>query len=279
MKHSAAFKNILFMSIFLSLTHSLSAQEKCQRIVSLAPSVTETVFAVGLADRLVGITTFCDYPEAARKLPQLGSYFDTNIEKALAIKTDLVIGLPESKHVLQKFSAYNIPVLKISNRSIEQILFSFTAICDKCGCQSKALELKENIELQLKKIRQAASLRSRQKAAVLIVSSVGRKQNEFYLSGNDGYYSSLLAALNISNVVSTNTFALPGASFETLIALSPDILFTVSNRSEESKIVQRRIQTYLPKAKIIELYQDYASKPGPRFIDLLEYMQEQSDRK
>lgn len=266
-------RHILFLLIFLIFVSSSAAERSCERIVSLAPTVTETVFAVGIGERLVGVTTFCDYPEQAKKISPLGSYFDTNIEKALAIKTDLVIGLPESKLILQKFSAHNIPVIEVSNRSIEQIISSFSVICEKCGCQSKALELERAISQKLKQIKQVASLRPLKKAVVLIISSISRSQSEFYLSGNDGYYTSLLEALNISNAVNSNTFALPAASFESLIALNPDIVFTISNKSEESKLALQQIQNYLPKVKIIELHQDYAGKPGPRFIQLLHDMQ------
>ncbi len=259
----SGFGILLIFLLFLSG----KANAECQRIVSLAPTVTETIFALGLGDRLIGVTTFCDYPEQAKKIPQLGSYFDTNIEKALAMKTDLVIGLPESRLILQRFSAKNIPVLEISNRSIEQIIASFTSICEVCGCDQR--ELESGIMLELQQIEKLSKNRPHKKAAVLVASSVSKENIEFYLSGDDGYYSSLLKVLNITNVVKGNTFALPGASFESLIALHPDVIFNIGS----SKVDIEKIRKYLPEVQIIQLDKDYAAKPGPRFIELLKDMQ------
>src|SRR5262245_4150018 len=68
---------------------------KTPRIVSLAPSVTETLFALGAGGHLVGVTSFCDYPDAAKHLPQVGTFMNPSIESLLALKPDLVVAVPE----------------------------------------------------------------------------------------------------------------------------------------------------------------------------------------
>lgn len=269
---------ILYLLVLLNFIPALASAQSCQRIISLAPTVTETIFELGLSDRLIGVTTFCDYPEEAKKIAQLGSYFDTNLEKALSLKTDLVIGLPESRLILQKFSANGIPVLEINNRSVEQIILSYNIICQQCACAQKAQEIQQKLRAETDQIKQSSAAREHQKAAVLVASTVGTHNTEFYLSGNDGYYSSLLNILNISNVVTGNTFAIPGASFESLIALNPDIIFSIASRSDNLDNALVQIKKYLPNVKLIELNQDYAGKPGPRFIKLLKDMQAELDK-
>src|SRR6185437_10035793 len=64
-----------------------------KRIVSLAPSVTETIFALGFGDRLVGVTSYCDYPAAAKQLPKIGSFTNPSLEAIVAKRPDLVIGV------------------------------------------------------------------------------------------------------------------------------------------------------------------------------------------
>ena len=73
-----------------------SAPEKTQRIVSLAPSLTELVFAMGAGNRIVGVTRFDNYPPEVSKLPKVGGFIDPNIEAVVELKPDLVLALPNS---------------------------------------------------------------------------------------------------------------------------------------------------------------------------------------
>src|SRR5215470_1410783 len=65
-----------------------------QRIISLAPSITEILFALGVGDRVVGVSTFCDYPPEATRLDRIGTFLQPDIERILAKRPDLVIGVP-----------------------------------------------------------------------------------------------------------------------------------------------------------------------------------------
>src|SRR5215468_11425388 len=65
-----------------------------QRIISLAPSITEILFALGVGDRVVGVSTYCDYPPEATRIDRIGTFLQPNIERILAKRPDLVIGVP-----------------------------------------------------------------------------------------------------------------------------------------------------------------------------------------
>ncbi|HEX9444143.1 MAG TPA: helical backbone metal receptor, partial [Candidatus Binatia bacterium] len=91
-------KIFLSLVFFLALLPGLGSQGRAaeaipKRIVSLAPSVTETIFALGLGDRLVGVTTYCDYPPEAQKLPKIGDFMNPSLEAVMAQRPDLVIGV------------------------------------------------------------------------------------------------------------------------------------------------------------------------------------------
>ena len=94
----AAAAQAVFAMLFVALifgqgpAHAADATAP-RRVVSLAPSVTETVFALGLGDRLVGVTSHCDYPAAARKIAPVGGFLNPNIESIIARRPDLVIGV------------------------------------------------------------------------------------------------------------------------------------------------------------------------------------------
>jgi iron complex transport system substrate-binding protein len=85
----------LFLCVLFGLTVPVRATEAPlpKKVVSLAPSVTETIFALGFGDRLVGVTTYCDYPAEARKLPKIGDFMNPSLEAVIAKKPDLVIGV------------------------------------------------------------------------------------------------------------------------------------------------------------------------------------------
>src|SRR5690606_11731178 len=86
------FRSVAFFVIagMLFAVQAVAAQVP-QRIVSTAPSVTETLFALGLGERVVGITTYCNYPDAAKNKTRIGTYLQPNLEVILSLKPDLVI--------------------------------------------------------------------------------------------------------------------------------------------------------------------------------------------
>src|SRR5581483_11779669 len=93
MKIIAGWSWLLAAIVSIAAAPSARGAGAPQRIVSLAPSVTETIFALGFGDRLVGVTTYCDYPAAARRLPKIGSFTSPSLEAILARRPDLVIGV------------------------------------------------------------------------------------------------------------------------------------------------------------------------------------------
>ncbi len=87
-------KKLLIIISILCLSFPVFAAEKTttpRRIVSLAPSTTEILFALGLGDRIVGVTSFCDYPEEAKKKPKIGGMSNPSLEAIITMKPDLVV--------------------------------------------------------------------------------------------------------------------------------------------------------------------------------------------
>src|SRR6478672_8815595 len=109
--------------------HAASAP-RSQRIVSLAPSVTETLFALGFGDRVVGVTTYCDYPPEARRLPKIGGFTNPSVEAIVATRPDLVIGVNDSSHPVKtkELEGLGIRIALISVTSLDEILNSFKSV-------------------------------------------------------------------------------------------------------------------------------------------------------
>ena len=111
-----------------------------RRIVSLAPSITEVIFALGKEDLLAGVTQFSDYPPEAKDLPRVGSYVHLDLEKIVALKPDLCIGIKDGNPVavVQKLERLGIPVYAIDPRDINGVLETITKLGHLLGAGKQA---------------------------------------------------------------------------------------------------------------------------------------------
>jgi iron complex transport system substrate-binding protein len=131
----------------------LSAPAK--RIVSLAPHATEMVFAAGAGDRLVGVTSFSDYPEPARKIPRVGSYGKIDAERILALQPDLVIGWQSGNSVadLAGLERLGIPVFLTEPRRLEDVPRLIESIGELAGTRQVAAEAAARFRAELAELR------------------------------------------------------------------------------------------------------------------------------
>ncbi|MEO0076767.1 MAG: helical backbone metal receptor, partial [candidate division WOR-3 bacterium] len=124
------FKNwfvYIWLSIFFIAGFSLCAKSKKetirQRIVSLVPSVTEIIFALGKDSLLVGNTIYCDYPEAAKHIYKVGDFSNPSLERILRRKPSLVFAtLPEQRNIIEQLKKHKIPVYVSQPKSVDSIL-------------------------------------------------------------------------------------------------------------------------------------------------------------
>ncbi len=127
-----------------------------ERVISLAPSLTEMIFSLQVEDKLVGATSYSNYPAAARKLPRVGSYVQLDLERIVAMKPDLCIAIKDGnpRRTVDAIKALGIPVFAIDPRSIEQIMDAFRLLGDILGASKKAEELVSDMEHRLLKVKE-----------------------------------------------------------------------------------------------------------------------------
>src|SRR5262249_18267656 len=138
--------------------------------VSVAPSITEILFALGAGDQVVGVTTYCNYPEAAKSKPKIGGYTTPSVEAILALRPDQVIMMRNRPDVAQKLRQTGIDVLELQPENLAGIYESIQAIAEKIGVPARGRSLVQSIEMQLREV--AANIGSGSKPTVLFV--VGR---------------------------------------------------------------------------------------------------------
>src|SRR5580700_4439281 len=150
-------------TFFFCLAAAALAAAPPQRIVSTAPSITELLYALGLGDRVVGVTTYCRYPPEARLKPKIGDYTSPNIEAIAALKPDLVILQTNPVRLAERLAALHLKTLEINQEDIGALYKSMRIVGEATGTAAQATRLTESIRGKLEQIhnRTAALPRTR----------------------------------------------------------------------------------------------------------------------
>jgi len=141
-----------------------------QKIISLAPSNTEIIYALGLEDRLVGVTTYCDYPEEALNKPKIGDIINPDIEKILTIRPDLILALETAhlKEITPRLEGLGLTVLTLEPQSLEEVLEAITLLGKCTGKDAEASQLVSSMRTRINAVTgKTANLPEAQKPRVL----------------------------------------------------------------------------------------------------------------
>lgn len=130
-----------------------------RRIVSLAPSVTETLFALGAQDQLVAVSRYCDHPAAARALPRAGDYLRPSIETIVSLQPDVVIGVetPANREKVEELQRLGIRVEIVPEHSLEDTWRSIRAVGKAAGKEERAEALVAELQAELDAVRDAVA--------------------------------------------------------------------------------------------------------------------------
>jgi iron complex transport system substrate-binding protein len=258
------------------------ATDRCERIVSTAPSVTELLFDLGLGSRLVGATEFCRYPSDALKVPRVGGYLDLNLERVVALKPSVVFGLKESEAALKPLERFNVETQLLDHTSLGGIRASYSKVAQICGISERA-QMKLAAFAARERLLAESCRASRGSGALKRVMVVvgrtreGSADSGVYVSGSDGFYSDIVSLLGAVNVHAGRTVAVPSLSAEGIRALAPDVVIDIVNVDDPAD--ERGFEAFwrqfpeLPavqQGRVVVLSDDYASIPGPRYITLAE---------
>src|SRR4030042_1840693 len=130
-----------------------------KRVIALAPSVTEIIFAVGAEDCLKGVTQYSNYPSPAAKLPRIGSYIQLDIEKIVALNPDLCIAVKDGnpREVIERLERLNIPSYAVDPRNLESLMTTILEIADLMNVSGKGRLLVQGLRNRIEKVRSGLS--------------------------------------------------------------------------------------------------------------------------
>jgi iron complex transport system substrate-binding protein len=200
--------------------HRIVLAQPAQRIVSLAPHVTEILFAAGAGDRVVGVVAYSDYPEAARALPQVGGYSQIDLEAVVGLRPDLVIGWRSGNRDahLARLQAMGIPVYLNEPRSLDDVARSLEQFGRLAGSEDAA---------------NAAATDFRSRHAALAARYAGQPQvRTFYqiwdrplMTVNDEHLiADVIRLCGGSNVLGSQTQLAPTIGVEAVLAANPEAI-------------------------------------------------------
>ncbi len=237
-----------------------------RRIVSLAPSVTETLFALDRGDRLVGISTFCDYPkDAVAALPRAGSYLTPNVEQIVSLRPDLVLGVPTpgNQAAVEQLRVLGLQVVIVGELTLADTWSAMRTIGRWAGNEAGAAALVAKLEGEIAAVRSDASRLPRRK--VLFV--VGH--DPLVAAGSGLFIDELIAAAGGDHGGAASGVSWPRLSLETVIAAAPDVIIDGAMGSEAHQGLEAYWRQFasVPAVRAGRLWpqrSDALLRPGPR---------------
>ncbi|NLM46570.1 MAG: cobalamin-binding protein [Firmicutes bacterium] len=252
------------------LGRTVTLERKPERLVSLLPSLTETIFAVGAGERLVGVTTFCNYPEEALEIEKIGNLYDLNIELILSLEPDLVLtGRSETLQQSLSFLDDNkIPYVVVDPQSLDEIgeaIIKVGTLLD-CKAEGEALAAKlsaERAELEAK----AAAIPEAERPRVFVLLD----PESLWTVGDGEYLSEMIAAAGGVNVAAEQGSGYFQLSEEVLLTIDPDVFIcTYPMRDQVMAKAGWQSLSAVKNGRVYDVSSDPVSRPGPRFVQGLE---------
>ncbi len=263
--------------LFLLLSAvNLSAAPR--RIVSTSPSITEMLYALGLGDRVVGVTTFCHYPPEATSKPKIGNYLQPNLESIVALRPDLVVAEATGVRRPERIAALHLNVLDIDDGTLTGIYQSIRRIGEAAGVPERAEALCRHIEDSLAAIRKKVAGRPRRTMVFLVGRTPGRLE-DMVAVGRGSFLNELIAIAGGENVFAASPAAYGKIGMEALLARNPEVIVDMGEMSETVGVTEAQ------KRAVVALWSRYPSLaavkrhavfavasdifvvPGPRVVD------------
>ncbi len=254
------------VSVVDNLGRKITLPSAPQRIVSIAPSITETLFALGAGGQVVGVTDFCNYPPEAATKSRVGGVTNPSLETIISLKPDLIIVSMEGnvREDFNKMVGIGCPVFVTNPRSLAGIQKSILDLGQLIGKADNATRLVQTIQQCEDSVK---SLVKTTKGVLLIVSL-----QPLIVVGGKTFLSELLVLAGGRNVAGASPSTYPTLSREAVVEANPDVIIVMSdalaNADELPKFFPEWVTLNAFRTRqVFRINSDIISRPGPRAID------------
>ena len=252
------------------LGRKLKIPEKVERVISLAPNLTENIFAVGAGDRLVGITTFCNYPDETAAIAKVGDTMNPNMETIIALKPQIVFVSTASQieNFTRTLEANNITVFVTNPKDLDGILANLRHLAEIFGTSERSAVLINQLQNRISAVDR--QMRDKQKVKTFVQIS----KEPLFTIGKESFLTEIIERAGGISVTKDVSMAYPKISKETALALNPAaIILSESPDNLEPNDVFKN-SAAVRNSKVFKVNADIVSRPSPRIVDALEQIAE-----
>ena len=195
-----------------------------QRVVSLIPSLTEIAFELGRGDVLVGATQYAKEPPAAAELPRVGSYLHLDVERIVALRPDLCIGVRDGnpEHLIQRIEKMNIPVYAFDPQTLPEIIESVRLLGELLGARDKAEEIAATMERKMSSVAERVERIENRPGVFFLIDA-----SPMVSAGSGTFIDRLIVMAGGRNLAAGKT-SYPRYSWEDILVLKPEIVIIAS---------------------------------------------------
>lgn len=245
-----------------------------QRVISLAPSITEIIFGIEQSHRLKGVTTYSDFPPEAEKLPKVGSYVHLDLEKIVALKPDLCIAIKDGnpRVIAQRLEALKIPVYAVDPNNLDTVMKTVLEIGGLLDAKEQANRLVKSMQLRIQKVKSLVAITT-QRPKVFFQIGV----SPIVSVGTDTFIHELIVIAGGINLAA-GVVPYPRFSREQVLALSPEIIIITSmarNAIFEEVKAEWEKWPNMPAVRNQRIFiedSNFFDRPTPRLVDGLELL-------
>jgi len=282
----------LLAAAFLALAVSGVAADAAtgdppRRLVSLAPSVTELLFDLGLGDRVVGVTDWCRRPPAALAVAKVGGHLDPNLEAVVALLPDLVVLEAANTEAADGLRRLQVPFLAVEHRDVAGILASVSLAGEACGVLVRAAALRDSLEARVAAVHNARADGPHPLALVVVGrDATGGVLRDVYAAGGGTFLGELLELAGGRNAIEGGALRYPLLSQEGLVRLAPEVVVDLApecaddpQRRDELRAAWELLHDVpaVRDGRVHIVLDDAALIPGPRFVETLDLLAEALD--
>ena len=218
---------LLILTIFFGI--GILRAEIPERVISMAPSITELIFELGAGDKIVGVTRFCKYPEEANNRQDVGGFLDPNYEVIVSLKPDLVIVLPSHSKVRKYLEQLNLSYLEVDHNRVKSVMKSIMKIGKTLGVEENAKKLKQKIKDNLMEVEEKTEKLDKPTVLLCLGRSRGRETfKETFAPGSGTIYNDMVILAGGKNIMADSKIPYPVISGEGILRLNPDVIIDLA---------------------------------------------------
>lgn len=257
----------------LAGARSAAAAAEAQRIISLAPSATEAIFALGFGDRVVGVSSYCDYPPEVARIDRVGTFLSPNLERIVAKRPDVIVAVPTpgNQATVEALERLGLKVVVVDPETVADIEAALVTIARALGDEAAGPALVARIEARMQAVRERVAAAPRRRVLMVV------GHTPLIAVGRGSYLGELIQSAQGTNVAADVGGAWPHLSLEFAIAAAPEVIIDTTMGNEEwAGSAAHRFWDVFPTVPAVREGRVYAHKadqllrPGPRIAEAFE---------